>query len=245
MDTSASPTITKNIVNATKVVPFFGNSTYSTYYDFWREYLELNATQEPNVAIPGAGSDHASFLFFAGVPVIDFGFNPNTKKHPSLKHIGYPMYHTAYETFDLVNRLIDPDGKIMGTAAKIAIYLTRNFADSLVLNIDLRGYEKVNLETGQLKIHDIPELRILKVMLDFKDDPVVDKLKELGVDLDSLFMSMDVFANSTKNWSAMLDDFVASNEPDPLKAKYINDQMVKLDKNFLLTNGIPEQTMFR
>jgi hypothetical protein len=31
---------------------------------------------EPEVYLPGAGSDHASFIFFAGVPVIDTSFDP-------------------------------------------------------------------------------------------------------------------------------------------------------------------------
>ena len=31
---------------------------------------------EPEVYLPGAGSDHASFIFFAGVPVIDTTFDP-------------------------------------------------------------------------------------------------------------------------------------------------------------------------
>ena len=140
LDASASPTISDKIINATKHVDFFGNNTYDTYYDFWKAYLEVD---EPTVPLPGAGSDHANFIYFTGVPVIDFGFNPNTNKHPSLKSIGYPTYHTAYETFDLVQRLIDPEGKIMGTSAKIALYLVREFADSLVLNLDLKGYKKV------------------------------------------------------------------------------------------------------
>ena len=50
----------------------------------FQKFLENNAlTEEPPIGIPGAGSDHASFIFHAGVPVIDFWFGADTKLHPS------------------------------------------------------------------------------------------------------------------------------------------------------------------
>jgi hypothetical protein len=35
-----------------------------------------------NLEQPGAGSDHASFIFYAGVPVIDTTFDPVTRFPP-------------------------------------------------------------------------------------------------------------------------------------------------------------------
>ena len=53
-------------------------------FTFKSRFLEKYAsTEEPPIWIPGAGSDHASFIFHAGVPVIDFGFGADTKLHPS------------------------------------------------------------------------------------------------------------------------------------------------------------------
>jgi hypothetical protein len=54
------------------------------------------------------------------------------------------MYHTAYETFKLVNVLVDADAAIMATSAKISLYLVRDFADSMVLDFDLQRYSKVH-----------------------------------------------------------------------------------------------------
>ena len=39
------------------------------FYDFH------GTDAEPEVGLPGAGSDHASFIFYAGVPVIDYSFD--------------------------------------------------------------------------------------------------------------------------------------------------------------------------
>ena len=63
---SASPTIKHKLLEAVKSVPFF-NDTYESYYDFWKEHKK---PQEPQVWTPGSGSDHASFIFYAGVPII-------------------------------------------------------------------------------------------------------------------------------------------------------------------------------
>ena len=50
--------------------------------------------------------------------MIDFGFGADTKKHPSVAEIGYPTYHTAYETFDLIERIVDPDFKLLSLSTK-------------------------------------------------------------------------------------------------------------------------------
>ena len=48
-------------------------------FDF--QVYESRSVEDPEVYLPGAGSDHASFIFYAGVPVIDSSFDPVSKKH--------------------------------------------------------------------------------------------------------------------------------------------------------------------
>ena len=105
--------------------------------------LNIQDTEEPPIWIPGAGSDHASFIFYAGVPVIDFGFGADTKKHPSVAEIGYPTYHTAYETFDLIERIVDPDFKLLSLSTKMTLSLVRDFAENIVLDFDLEDYNTI------------------------------------------------------------------------------------------------------
>ena len=40
MFAEASPTITQNVIKAAKRVPYINND-YGSYYDFWKEWLEL------------------------------------------------------------------------------------------------------------------------------------------------------------------------------------------------------------
>ena len=65
----------------------------------------------------GSGSDHAPFAFYANIPAINLRFKDDTKKY---KGVGqYPTYHTGYETFYLVDKIIDPGFKIHRTCAQV------------------------------------------------------------------------------------------------------------------------------
>jgi len=223
MFAEASPTITQNVIKAAKRVPYINND-YGSYYDFWKEWLELKDTEEPPIWIPGVGSDHASFIFYAGVPVIDFGFGADTKKHPSVAEIGYPTYHTAYETFDLIERIVDPDFKLLSLSTKMTLSLVRDFAENIVLDFDLEDYNTI--------------------MEDFQNDAQVQKLLDLGIDISGLMDAIDQFENATKTWQSNLDENMESISNSPLMAKYINDQMMNLDKAFLLDTGLPGRPIY-
>ena len=75
--------------------------------------------------------------------MIDFGFGADTKKHPSVAEIGYPTYHTAYETFDLIERIVDPDFKLLSLSTKMTLSLVRDFAENIVLDFDLEDYNTI------------------------------------------------------------------------------------------------------
>ena len=49
--------------------------------------------------------DHAGFAFCAGIPAINLGFKVDKKVEGAWF---YPPYHTGYDTFYLVDKIIDP-----------------------------------------------------------------------------------------------------------------------------------------
>ena len=67
-----------------------------TYYYFCR------------VEAPGFASDHAPFIFTAGVPAVQLSY----KQNPELGMSSYPLYHTSYDTFFLFDTYIDPEYKV-------------------------------------------------------------------------------------------------------------------------------------
>uniref|UniRef100_A0A0K2TTW2 Nacetylatedalphalinked acidic dipeptidase 2like [Strongylocentrotus purpuratus] n=1 Tax=Lepeophtheirus salmonis TaxID=72036 RepID=A0A0K2TTW2_LEPSM len=123
----------------------------SNYYDFWTKWWNSDKERHevPKVKLLTSGSDHDGFAFSAGVPSVDLKFKDDTKKY---KGVGqYPMYHTGYETFYLMNNIIDPDFHIHRTCAQTSIHLLLRFADSAVVPYDLNEIP-VEMEKGLKEI---------------------------------------------------------------------------------------------
>ena len=56
------------------------------------------------ITLLGAGSDFAPFIGKIGVTCADFRY----RFDPKLGISGYPLYHSVYETFHLVDKIMDP-----------------------------------------------------------------------------------------------------------------------------------------
>ena len=64
----------------------------------WQEWNRRLRGREPSLGLPGSGSDSASFLHHASLPVLDFGLSGSSGG----------QYHTAFDDFPIVDRFIDP-----------------------------------------------------------------------------------------------------------------------------------------
>ncbi|CAG5105160.1 Oidioi.mRNA.OKI2018_I69.chr1.g1888.t1.cds [Oikopleura dioica] len=76
------------------------NDESMTVTERWAEKTE--ATGRPTIGNPGLGSDYAPFHQFAGVPIVDVGFNQKTRKVSQ-----YSTYHTGYDNLEYLH-MIDP-----------------------------------------------------------------------------------------------------------------------------------------
>ena len=121
----ASPVLTDSLIKALKMAD---NPNYpdgpKKYYEFWDQWTNSDNDgdhKEPKFELVGSGSDHAPFAFFANIPVAYYYFADDTKKYPGVGL--YPMYHTGYETFYLMDHLIDPGFKIHKTCTQVKEHL--------------------------------------------------------------------------------------------------------------------------
>lgn len=73
-----------------------------TIYDNMMQKQNKPPGATPNFPGVGSGSDFAPFLQQVGTSIINIGWSP----HPSVG--GYPVYHSIYETLDLVETFLDP-----------------------------------------------------------------------------------------------------------------------------------------
>ncbi|XP_025105254.1 N-acetylated-alpha-linked acidic dipeptidase-like protein [Pomacea canaliculata] len=91
----------------------------------------------------------------------------------------YPLYHTEYETFDAVKRLIDPDFRYHRSVGQVAVEIVRLLADSLIIPFNISDYawglemNRQKLDKGfgsrlQQIVSNYPDLQ--KVIEGFKKD---------------------------------------------------------------------------
>ena len=73
--------------------------------------------KEPKLGLLGSGSDHAAFAFYANIPAISYHFEADKKKYKGLGF--YSTYHTGFETFYLMDKIVDPGFKIHRTCAQV------------------------------------------------------------------------------------------------------------------------------
>ncbi len=134
----------------------------------------------------------------------------------------YPTYHTGYETFYLVDKIIDPGHKIHKTCAQSSLHMLLNLADSLVLpyNLNHLGEE------------------MAKTMEQFKTSGVSQLLEENDATLKHLDKAVNDFKEACKQYMNKLSDMEKN---DPMRLRMINDQLMELERVFLIPEGLPDR----
>ena len=161
------------IFNITKLIDVSSNETV---FDRWRKNEPNSDNTAPFISsYMGGGSDFAGFpslpfiinrkilkiksqwLGFSqriGIPCLEQNFIRN-KKDPLFKNteIGtYPLYHTSYDNFRLVNDILDKNFTSIRLMALIISEMVRQLSDSLILPFNCIRYAKqLEIELGLLK----------------------------------------------------------------------------------------------
>ena len=120
----ASPILKEVFLAAIRAVPSTLDPTKS-YYEFLETWLAAgektaDTSVEEYVKILGSGSDHASFAFYAGVPALYFSFRTDDHKYPGA---GYPAYHTGFETFFLMDEILDPGFALHKSCSQLSLHM--------------------------------------------------------------------------------------------------------------------------
>merc|ERR1711892_1382903 len=221
---AASPTLGDLYTGATKDVTSPENDAES-YYEFWRKWSGADENFTPSVSpFVGAGSDHATFLFYAGVPVMDIMFVEDEKKYPDMS--GYPAYHTGFETFDLVDKIYDPEWKIFRACSQLNLRLGLELAESQKLPIRMVNYADV-MEDG---------------MVALESDGILEKLEDLGIETQHWIESVYAFRAAAELFDKTASDQVGGN---PTALRVTNGQKKGFEKNFLLAEGLPDRIQYR
>ena len=192
-----------------------------------------NTTVEELIIPPISASDHDIFAFFAGVPAIFFMFGTDFQKHKYPQQKQYPTYHTSFDTFYLVDKFLDPGFSIHKSCSQLGMHMMLQMAESALLPLATR--------------HFVAEVK--KGIKDFEKKGTAKKLRDAGLDepYKTLNASINEFAaashmwtmrkNAMQRWSMLADD--------PLKARMINDQIMKFERVWILPKGLPGRESIR
>ncbi|CAI5773420.1 Uncharacterized protein PODLI_1B042649 [Podarcis lilfordi] len=197
-----------------------------TLYESW---LEKDPSPEsktlPRISKLGSGSDFEAFFQRLGIAS---GRARYTKNRKVDKFSNYPLYHTTYETFELVERFYDPAFRKQLAVAHLRAGLVYELADSQVLPLHCQEYAEA-LRTYADGIYHVAKGHKAQ-------------LGTYQVSFDPLFSAVANFTEAAADFHHRLSQL---DQDDPIAVRMANDQLMLLERAFIDPLGLPGRRFYR
>ncbi|XP_028626961.1 N-acetylated-alpha-linked acidic dipeptidase-like protein [Grammomys surdaster] len=220
-----TPPVQSVIFSATKEISAPGSSGLSIY-DNWIRYTNRSSPVYgvvPSLGTLGAGSDYASFIHFLGITSMDLAYTYDRSKTSARI---YPTYHTAFDTFDYVEKFLDPGFSSHQAVARTAGSVLLRLSDSLFLPLNVSDYSET-----------------LNSFLQVAQKNLSTELEKQNISLGPLVTAVEKF----KMAAAALGQRILTlqeSRPDPLQVRMVNDQLMLLERAFLNPRAFPEERYY-
>jgi hypothetical protein len=192
-----------------------------TVFDTWLHQMpDKKNPSEPWLDSIGAGSDYQHFLHFAGIASLDFRYTQVAER-------SYPLYHTLHETMHLV-RLIDPEFVYHQAVGRMWGEMSRYLADALLIPFNATDYG----------------LRMMQYIDDL-DNFVKNSPAASYANIIHIQNAGKAFLTATTTFDAKVAAMVKSANYDLMQIRIINDQLMLLERMFILPSGLPERNYIR
>uniref|UniRef100_A0A8C0G0W8 Glutamate carboxypeptidase 2 n=1 Tax=Bubo bubo TaxID=30461 RepID=A0A8C0G0W8_BUBBB len=222
-----SPLLYKLVYNLTKEIlsPDEGYENKSLY-DSWLEKDPATENNSyPRINKLGSGSDFEAYFQRLGIAS---GRVRYTKNRKADKFSNYPVYHTVYETFELVEKFYDPTFKKQLTIAQLRGKLVYELADSQVIPFDCRDYGEA-LKGYSNRIYKLAKKH-------------EEQLKPYKVSFDPLFSAVVNFSKAAAEFHRRLEQV---DKKDPVAVRIMNDQLMFIERAFIDPLGLPGRKFYR
>nr|XP_034970834.1 putative N-acetylated-alpha-linked acidic dipeptidase isoform X2 [Zootoca vivipara] len=222
-----TPLLNRLVYNLTKEIasPDDGYGS-KTLYESW---LEKDPSSEsktlPRISKLGSGSDFEAFFQRLGIVS---GRARYTKNRKVDKFSNYPLYHTTYETFELVERFYDPTFRKQLAVAHLRAGLVYELANSQVLPLRCQDYAEA-LRTYANGIYDVAKRHKAH-------------LGTYQVSFDPLFSAVANFTEAAADFHHRLSQL---DQNDPIAVRMVNDQLMLLERAFIDPLGLPGRRFYR
>ncbi|KAJ7320059.1 hypothetical protein JRQ81_019570 [Phrynocephalus forsythii] len=195
-------------------------------YESW---LAKNPSKEhqgtPRINKLGSGNDFEVFFQRLGIAS---GRARYTKDFKVAKYSSYPLYHSVYETYELVEQFYDPTFKNHLAVAHVRGGMVFELADFVLVPFDCRDYAQALSSYASI---------IYNMSLDHQE-----ALKTYKVSFDSLFDAVNNFSEAARDFHQRLQLLDMNN---PIEVRSRNDQLMFLERAFIDPLGLPGRPFYR
>uniref|UniRef100_A0A8D0GE81 Glutamate carboxypeptidase 2 n=1 Tax=Sphenodon punctatus TaxID=8508 RepID=A0A8D0GE81_SPHPU len=222
-----TPLLYKLVYSLTKEIPSPDEGfERKSLYESW---LEKDPSPEyenlPRINKLGSGSDFEAYFQRLGIAS---GRARYTKNRKVDKFSNYPVYHTVYETFELVERFYDPTFKKQLAVAQLRGGLVYELADSQVIPFHCHDYGKA-LRSYANGIYSLAKKHGAQ-------------LEAYGVSFDPLFSAVTNFTVTAADFHRRLEQVEMNN---PIAVRIMNDQLMFVERAFIDPLGLPGRKFYR
>ncbi|XP_064157733.1 N-acetylated-alpha-linked acidic dipeptidase 2 [Anguilla rostrata] len=195
-------------------------------YESWHKKDNWTGDRDaPRISKLGSGSDFEAYFIRLGIAS---GRARYTKNRKTERYSSYPVYHSVYETFELVERFYDPSFRKLLAVAQVRGGLIFQLADSQLLPLDCNEYA-IYLNKYAQSIF----------MLAQKHQADLLKFQVL---FDSLFSAVNNFTTAARDFHNRLTHLDVANS---MEVRMVNDQMMYLERAFVDPLGLPGRPFYR
>lgn len=219
-----TPLLNSVIYDSTKKIPNPDDqdTVKKTVYDKWLASFPNTEKTLPRIADMGSGSDYAPFIKRVGLPCLDIRYTYNSNQY---KLSSYPLYHSKYETFKVVDEIMDRGFKRHRAVGQAWGEIARSLADSLLIPFRVQDYaQKLNELVKQL------------------DSDFGTLMRKNGIQFDLLYNVSNLFTKETDAFQKFVDSV---DKRDPFAIRKINDQLMQLERAFIDPQGLPGRPLAR
>ncbi|XP_022263243.2 N-acetylated-alpha-linked acidic dipeptidase 2 isoform X2 [Canis lupus familiaris] len=222
-----TPLLYQLVYKLTKEIssPDDGFESKSLYESWLEKDPSSENTNFPRINKLGSGSDFEAYFQRLGIAS---GRARYTKNRKTEKYSSYPVYHTIYETFELVENFYDPTFKKQLSVAQLRAALVYELADSKIIPFNIEDYAKA-LKNYATSIYNLSK----------KHD---QQLRDHGVSFDSLFSAVKNFSDAASDFHRRLRQVDLNN---PIAVRIMNDQLMLLERAFIDPLGLPGRRFYR
>ncbi|KAH0625213.1 hypothetical protein JD844_033484 [Phrynosoma platyrhinos] len=222
-----TPLLNQLVYNLTKEIssPDKGYEGKSLY----QSWIEKDPSPEnkhlPRINKLGSGSDFEAYFQRLGIVS---GRARYTKNRKVDKFSNYPVYHSTYETFELVERFYDPMFRKQLAVAQLRAALIYELANSQILPFHCLDY------AGALRNYANGIYSLAK-----KHKAQLELHK---VSFASLFSAVSNFTDEATDFHYRLSQL---DKNDPIAVRSMNDQLMLLERAFIDPLGLPGRQFYR